>query len=513
MLRELPERPNLENLKNQAKTLLKSIESGDVDALSRAKVLSKSTALRLSDAQFIIAREYGFSSWAKLKRHVESIGETTRDLFLQAVCDGQLERAQGLVEDLPERDLACAAVLGDTERVRRLLRDNPANAISRVGPKHVQPIMYVAFSPFHRENPTGVLEAARLLLECGADPNAYYIDGEWPDAKLPPLWAATSEANNPALARLLLERGANPDDCESVYHSAQFFHEECLQVLEEFGADLSGPFVPWNNTPLYFLMGHQPGTPGVDVAMRGVRWLLEHGADPNKRSYQHQESALHGAIRNGHSVETVAMLLEHGADPNAKRADGKTPYELAARQGRTDLTDMLTQFGAETLLDTTDRFLGACARGDLAMAKGILDASPELHAELSTPENVALVEAAWTGNTRMVTVMLELGFDPNQTNSKNITALHNACWWGRIRAVRALLAHGARIDVVENEYQARPLGWAVHGSLNCRNPEGNYPETVSLLLKAGAVPEEHMLANAEPAVLEVLNSHTVEPTL
>jgi hypothetical protein len=59
MSRELPARPNLEHLKNQAKDLLRELQRPD-------------PAAQLADAQHALAREYGFASWAKLKTHVES---------------------------------------------------------------------------------------------------------------------------------------------------------------------------------------------------------------------------------------------------------------------------------------------------------------------------------------------------------------------------------------------------------------------------------------------------------
>lgn len=60
MSRQLPPHPNLEHLKKQAKDLLHELQQRD-------------PALKLSDAQHAIAREYGFASWPKLKAHVESL--------------------------------------------------------------------------------------------------------------------------------------------------------------------------------------------------------------------------------------------------------------------------------------------------------------------------------------------------------------------------------------------------------------------------------------------------------
>src|SRR4051812_47141726 len=77
---ELPERPNLEQLKKQAKTLLHAAQSKDSAALARFQVLpafkNRSTASTafvpaLHDAQSVIAREHGFPSWNALREHVE----------------------------------------------------------------------------------------------------------------------------------------------------------------------------------------------------------------------------------------------------------------------------------------------------------------------------------------------------------------------------------------------------------------------------------------------------------
>lgn len=71
--RTIPKRLSLEKLKKEAKDLLKQLEDDSPDALMRLeehRSTSKSN-IKLADAQFIIARENGLSSWAKLKRHIE----------------------------------------------------------------------------------------------------------------------------------------------------------------------------------------------------------------------------------------------------------------------------------------------------------------------------------------------------------------------------------------------------------------------------------------------------------
>lgn len=58
---QLPERPNLEQLKK------------------RARELARERDLKLSEAQFVLANQHGFSSWLKLKAHVEMVTELTRE--------------------------------------------------------------------------------------------------------------------------------------------------------------------------------------------------------------------------------------------------------------------------------------------------------------------------------------------------------------------------------------------------------------------------------------------------
>jgi len=65
MSSELPERPDLDHLKKEAKERLKKLQQ-------------RSPAARLADAQHALAREYGFQSWAALKAHVESLPHNYR---------------------------------------------------------------------------------------------------------------------------------------------------------------------------------------------------------------------------------------------------------------------------------------------------------------------------------------------------------------------------------------------------------------------------------------------------
>jgi hypothetical protein len=70
--KSLPARPSLTQLQKQAKELLQAWRAREPGALRRAQTFHYEE-MKLADAQFVIAREHGFDSWAKLKRGVETI--------------------------------------------------------------------------------------------------------------------------------------------------------------------------------------------------------------------------------------------------------------------------------------------------------------------------------------------------------------------------------------------------------------------------------------------------------
>src|ERR1700734_442921 len=70
-IRELPAHPNLEHLKNQARTLLRDALASEVNAEARFSDCNITTTPKLADALHVIAREYGFDTWPALKLHIE----------------------------------------------------------------------------------------------------------------------------------------------------------------------------------------------------------------------------------------------------------------------------------------------------------------------------------------------------------------------------------------------------------------------------------------------------------
>jgi hypothetical protein len=96
--KKLPSKPNLEHLKSQAKELLRLSLEKDTLALERVKAFTSSRDLKLADAQFVIAQEYGFPNWARLKTYVAALQPTpkasSRKAFVHDLTAQMLEAAR-----------------------------------------------------------------------------------------------------------------------------------------------------------------------------------------------------------------------------------------------------------------------------------------------------------------------------------------------------------------------------------------------------------------------------------
>src|SRR5260221_14168336 len=105
MSRELPAKANLEHLKEQAKDLLRKIREGDAVAIERVRShvsFSAPASVKLVDAQHVIAREYGFASWPKLKEQGESLALDPAGMLSAVVCSSDAGKTGGVLENYPE---------------------------------------------------------------------------------------------------------------------------------------------------------------------------------------------------------------------------------------------------------------------------------------------------------------------------------------------------------------------------------------------------------------------------
>lgn len=320
----------------------------------------------------------------------------------------------------------------------------------------------------------------RALLDAGADPNARH--GEY---DLPALFVVTGYHHEPEIARMLLEAGADPNDGESVFHAAESFHEEALELLLRFGADLNETG-DWGNTPLFFLLRYWD-VEREERVKRGLDWLLDHGADPNVPCGRERETSLHVAVRRGQGREVVRLLLDRGADVGARRGDGRTPWVLAERGGFGELRALLEAAGARPEpLSPEDELLAACSRGDEGKARR--RSTTEVFAALQPIDLELILEAARQGRADVVRACLAAGFPVDLQDDNEATALHHAAINGQAAALRELLQGGADFGIRDKEHHATPLDWATFGVDHVAHPGGDYEGCARALLEAGARP-------------------------
>jgi hypothetical protein len=187
--------------------------------------------IKLADVQFALARAYGFQSWPRLKAFVEAQADTPAErgtLLLKELFGDNWALRQELYErraELPADDFFVAAVLGNVAAVESLLAADPSLAQRLGGPKQTQAITYAAHSRFYLIDASYCArqqQIIKLLLAKGADPNsAAPNDAGDGRGRLSALYGCCRQTGNPAVAKLLLDAGANPDDGESLYHSSE----------------------------------------------------------------------------------------------------------------------------------------------------------------------------------------------------------------------------------------------------------------------------------------------------
>lgn len=112
----LPARPSLEMQQKRAKELLRAAWAGDAEALTRIRTLHPKPpapdALKLAEAQLVVARGYGFESWAAMKRKIDSLTRTPVEQFLAAVYEGDVERIRERLDDHADVRAAVNAPIG-----------------------------------------------------------------------------------------------------------------------------------------------------------------------------------------------------------------------------------------------------------------------------------------------------------------------------------------------------------------------------------------------------------------
>ncbi len=458
----LPANPSLEHLKKQAKRLLKSAQAKEPEALDQVgPYFGDPAQISLQQAQLVIARDYGFSSWTKLKRHIDAgIGseETTEqraNRFLELACihyapdpnnrsAAEFDEAATLLEAYPEiasHGLHTAAAAGDAEAIGKLLAERPAGLDEKGGPFHWTPLMYAAYA---RLPGVSTFAAGKALIDAGADPNAHFMcfgtyrfavltgvfgDGEGGLVRQPP------HPEMVPFARALLDAGANPNDSQGAYNRCFSPDNTHLELMLEYGLKDSDPS-DW--------------------------WMTEPERDPKDHRTMHFQLII--ALRWGFA-ERARLLIEHGVDINSPDNNyyptytvGYTPYQVALMRGMPDIAQLIKEKGGRVdPLGESEAFRAACMGGDVEIAQKL--AVTHMGQDIEKDQEL-LREAAGNGNLPAVKTMIALGFDLNPVGTH--LPLHLASFKGHLEVIRALVDAGANTKLRDPDYNTPPFVHAMH---------------------------------------------------
>lgn len=376
------------------------------------------------------------------------------DAFIEAACvpmdgsphvSGTIDRAKSILAEHPEvatSSVYTAAVLGNDSAVRQFLQVNPESATAAGGPFGWDALTHVCFSRFLRVDPLrseGFVATATMLLDAGANPNTGFLAGEHePEPTFESvLYGAAGVAHHAPLTRLLLDRGADPNDGETEYHAPEWFDNRPMEMIAA-----SGRLAPAGLTTML----HRK----LDwTDYEGMVWLLDHGADPNALSHWGSR-ALDHALGRDNALRFFETLLDYGANPLLASRDGTSAFTRAATVGRADVMGLFDSRGFQSLFEGDAAFFAASARGEADTARSLTEGDPDLLDRVRAHYPDALANFAGAGNTKGASVLLDLGFDiesrSTHPGSRGYTALHLAVWRERLPTVELLLNRGASIE-------------------------------------------------------------------
>jgi len=413
-IQKLPDAPNLDWLRKQAKRRLKALRQTNA-------------AARLSEAQFDLAKDYGFSSWRALKVHIDAIG-----------VDAQLFGA---------------ARSGAVNQLDRLLTKYPDKLHTREKPYD--------WSLLHFAARSGHLDAVSLLLRRGLSPDTR----ETGDNTYPMHWAAAAGALD--VVRRLADAGG-----------------DVMGRGDDHGLEVIGWATCWENcddddhrTVADFLVS-RGATHHIfsAIAMNldsEVRRIVE--GDPaslarRQSRNDNSRTPLHFAVMKNRP-DMVALLLDLGADPLAIDGAGQ-PVAAYTTSSTTD-RGVMEQIRAMTAAELTSAGRGSraprCGPIDLVSTITLADwntAAQLLHAapDLIAPAKGALHLLAKRNDAAGVKWLLEHGADPNGRWAHwdaEVTALHLAAAQGHKDVVQLLLEAGADPAIRDSKHNGDAAGWAM----------------------------------------------------
>jgi ankyrin repeat protein len=433
MPKPLPPRANLEQLRKQAKALLKGHQCASPGSLARIREnhpryrSSSETEIvnarfRLADAQLAIAQEYGFETWAKLKAEVavrvsdSSIAQNVAALR-DAAGRGDLAGLSALLDAHPElidepggpgvRTALHQAVFGKNEAAVKLLLDRGANPNIRCEGDHAYPLHFAVEK--------NLVPIVHLLVEHGAD-----TIGEGDYHELGVIgWASAWDdiPADPATVEYLLAHGAR----HNIFSAVAMGETKAIRELVQ----------------------RSPGD--LERRMNGTRM---------------RRMPLHLAVVK-RQPSSLAALLDLGADTELLDEAGLTALDLAALIGQAQMASVLVDHGAKV------RLPAAIALHHTRDIKRLLARDPGALRPGGRWRNL-IVRAAECSSGEVVEALIANGADVNIhdepktaiDSTSHYTALHGAAWYGNLGAIKTLMRHGADVTVREEKYHGTPAGWA-----------------------------------------------------
>jgi ankyrin repeat protein len=509
----LPEQPNLEQYKKKAKDLLRLHAESALEAWERierhhprfrSQGRGMTVPFRLADAQLVIARECGFESWPKFARHLETLRLTRAvaaladpvSAFIEAASApreahnaGTVEEAEMILARYPHAGAAsihAAAILGNEAAVRDFLSRDPASATEKGGPRGWDALTHLCFSRYlriERSRSEAFVGAARALLDAGASANTGWIETiEHPSPhpmRESAIYGAAGVAQHAGVTRLLIERGADPNDDETPYHVPETRDNTVLRILLDSGK--------LNQRSLGMILLRKCDWHDAE----GVRLALAHGADPNQVTMW-GHTALHQAVRRDNRLEIIEALVEAGADPALENREGRSAILIAAHRGRADVLALFERRGTPLGLTGAAALIAACARDQPEV---ILAADSQAKSVVRAHGGTLLGQFAGVGNVAGVRHLLDLDVSADARDfhgdgyfgiAKMSTALHVAAWRAWPEVVKELLARGAPVNAIDGQGRTA-LQLAVKACVDSYWMERRSPDSVRALLEAGAV--------------------------
>jgi ankyrin repeat protein len=380
--RSLPPRPDLDQLRRQAKELLAAFRAGDANAAAEVDAHYRdadAATFALHDAQLVLARSFGFASWPKLKAFVDGV---TVQRLADAVRAGALAEARALLQARPElarmgidnHQVLHYAVLNRAPEMVRLLMEHGANARDGVYPhRDATTALTIATERGYEEIVAIIDEAEQRRRRASSGMAAAPAPDEL-------FQAIASGANARAIAMLetnaALIHTCNDQGWTPLHLSAAHLNEPIAAWLLDHGADPM-PRGKGGRTPLDLAAGEWWGEGRVKGFPPVAALLLQPGASMTARAAaalgdsdwlraRHAEGVLVNPIDDAGGLlriavthnrpEILALLLEFGFDPDERiRAEDTDEAQFSwgmplwhcAGAARYEMAEMLLKRGAD----------------------------------------------------------------------------------------------------------------------------------------------------------------------